>query len=287
MTGLELFTYFSEKVQQNYTGYLSTLEANRLFKQALFQALENKYRNLAEQREYDNITSLIKTEQPYTPVGNQLTTTIGTGVIPDYNHLLAIKAKFTVDLFITLSAASNATPIVITVDQRSNLRTGDNIEITGVIGNTNTNGIFYIKKLSDFKFSLYSDEFFQVPISGNAAYISGGTVSRVYYNYCKRYFSDQKIGVLATPTVDYPKFENAQNLIKIYPTNQVCQQITIDYITTLAVIPDVSNNVIDLELTYPFQFLQYLVTVASEIFTGQVKDGEQQRTQEIDLSQNT
>jgi len=79
----------------------------------------------------------------------------------------------------------------------------------------------------------------------------------------------------------------AETLIKIYPANQVCQSVTMDYITTAVVVPDVSNSTTDLELTYPFQFLQYLVTVAAEIYSGEVKDTEQQRTQEIDLSQNT
>lgn len=284
MTGLELYTYFTEKIQQNYTGFLSTLEANRLFKQALYQSIEAKYRVLAEQREFDNLTGIIKTETQYTPVGGQLTIT-STGIVPDYLHLLAIKCKFTAPLFINLSAATNATPIVITVTERSNLRTGDNVDIAGVIGNTNANGVFYLKKLSDFKFSLYSDIDLQVPVSGNAAYISGGTISRVYYRYAKLIRSDNKISTFATPTVDYPRYETVTNLIKIYPAN--CQQVTLDYVTTAAVLIDVSNNTTDLELTYSYQFLQYIITTAASIFSGQVKDGEQQRTSEIDLSKTT
>lgn len=284
MTGLDLYTYFTEKIQQNYTGFLNTLEANRLFKQALYQSIEAKYRVLAEQREFDNLTGIIKTEIQYTPVGGQLTLT-STGIVPDYLHLLAIKCKFTAPLFINLSGASNATPIVITVTERSNLRTGDNVDISGVIGNTNANGVFYLKKLSDFKFSLYSDIDLQVPVSGNAAYISGGTISRVYYRYAKLIRSDNKISTFATPTVDYPRYETVTNLIKIYPAN--CQEVLLDYITTSAVTIDVSNNTTDLELTYSYQFLQYIITTAASIFSGQVKDGEQQRTQEIDLSKTT
>lgn len=284
MTGLELFTYFSEKVAQNFTGYIDTPTANRLFKQALYQAIESKYRVLAEQREFDNLTGIIKTETQYTPVGGQLTLT-STGIVPDYLHLLAIKCKFTAPLFINLSAATNATPIVITVTERSNLRTGDNVDIAGVIGNTNANGVFYLKKLSDFKFSLYSDIDLQVPVAGNAAYISGGAISRVYYRYAKLIRSDNKISTFATPTVDYPRYETVTNLIKIYPAN--CQQVTLDYVTTAAVLIDVSNTTTDLELTYSYQFLQYIITTAASIFSGQVKDGEQQRTSEIDLSKTT
>lgn len=284
MTGLELFTYFSEKVQQNYTGFIDTPTANRLFKQALYQAIESKYRVLVEQREFDHLTSVIKTEVPYTPVNSQLTLT-STGIVPDYLHLLAIKCKFTAPLFISLSGATNATPIVITVNERSNLRTGDNVDISGVIGNTNANGVFYLKKLSDFRFGLYSDIELQVPVSGNAAYISGGTISRVYYKYAKLIRSDNKISTFATPTVDLPRYETVTNLIKIYPAN--CQQVLLDYVTTAAVLIDVSDSATDLELTYSYQFLQFIITTAASIFSGEIKDNEQQRTQEIDLSKTT
>lgn len=125
----------------------------------------------------------------------------------------------------------------------------------------------------------------QVPVAGNAAYISGGTISRVYYRYAKLIRSDNKISTFATPTVDYPRYETVTNLIKIYPAN--CQQVTLDYVTTAAVLIDVSNTTTDLELTYSYQFLQYIITTAASIFSGQVKDGEQQRTSEIDLSKTT
>ncbi len=282
--GTDILAYFYEKIGQPYTSFTDTPTTNRLFQQALYQAIESKYRVLAEQREFDNLTAVIKTEVQYIPVGGQLTLT-STGIVNDYLHLLAIKCKFTSPLYITLSGATNATPIVITVNERSNLRTGDNIEITTVIGNTNANGVFYIKKLSDFKFSLYSDIDLQVPVAGNAAYISGGTISRVYYKYAKLIRSDNKISTLATPTVDYPRYETVTNLIKIYPAN--CQEVLLDYVTTAAVLIDVSNNTTDLELTYSYQFLQFIITTAASIFSGEVKDGEQQRTQEIDLSKTT
>ena len=285
MTGVDLLAYLSEKVQQSWSGILETAPTNRLIQQALYQAIENKYRGLAEQRQFDNITSVIKTEQLVVPVANQVTLTVGTGLIPDYNHLLSLRAKFTAPLYVTLSGATNASPIVITTNKRNNIRTGDNIEISGVIGNTAANGVFFPVKISDFRYQLFSDAAHQVPVVGNGAYISGGTISRVYYNGARIYRSDEKIGTLATPTVDYPKFETVQNVIKLYPSNQVCQEITVDYITTLAVIPDVTDNVIDLELTYSYQFLMYLVSVAAEIFSGEVKDREQQQTQEVDLAQ--
>ena len=43
---------------------------------------------------------------------------------------------------IAISAATNATPIVITVGANSGLKTGDKLAIAGVTGNTAANGIW-------------------------------------------------------------------------------------------------------------------------------------------------
>lgn len=77
----------------------------------------------------------------------------------------------------TITAATNATPIVITASQHG-LNDGDAIVILSVGGNTAANGSFFAKKISSTQFSLYSDPTLQTPVAGNGAYTSGGTVCR-------------------------------------------------------------------------------------------------------------
>lgn len=75
---------------------------------------------------------------------------------------------------ITISGASNATPIVITTATDHGLVTGNKVYISGVAGNTNANNTgsnpnWTITKVSDTTFSLDDS-------SGNSAYTSGGYV---------------------------------------------------------------------------------------------------------------
>lgn len=68
-----------------------------------------------------------------------------------------------------ISGATNASPIVITTNANHNFVTGDQVEITGIVGNTAANGIRTVTVLSATTFSLNGS-------TGNGAYTSGGSV---------------------------------------------------------------------------------------------------------------
>lgn len=63
----------------------------------------------------------------------------------------------------TITAASNATPIVLTLDSITNLADGDLVRVSGVNGNTNANGTFRITSTSGSNTTL-------VGSAGNAAF---------------------------------------------------------------------------------------------------------------------
>jgi len=67
----------------------------------------------------------------------------------------------------TVTAATNATPIVVTTGTAHGLQTGDKVTISGVLGNTSANGSFSATVTSTTTFSLDGS-------SGNGAYTSGG-----------------------------------------------------------------------------------------------------------------
>lgn len=75
---------------------------------------------------------------------------------------------------ITVTGASNASPIVITTSAAHNLNTGDLIQISGVLGNTTANGIWYVIRLSSTTLSLTGSE-------GIGTYSSGGTAYGITY----------------------------------------------------------------------------------------------------------
>lgn len=68
---------------------------------------------------------------------------------------------------LSVTGATNATPIVITTNSAHGYITGDSVTISGVGGNTAANGTKVITKISDTSFSLNGSV-------GNAAYTSGG-----------------------------------------------------------------------------------------------------------------
>lgn len=72
----------------------------------------------------------------------------------------------------TISNASNASPIVLTVASVTGFNNGDMCYISNVGGNTNANGTFFISSVSGTSISLDGS-------SGNAAYTSGGNIVQI------------------------------------------------------------------------------------------------------------
>ena len=80
-----------------------------------------------------------------------------------------------------ISAATNATPIVITTTTAHGYVSGETVTISGVGGNTNANGTFVISVISSTQFSLFSTTSTptggRAGIAGNGTYTSGGFVT--------------------------------------------------------------------------------------------------------------
>lgn len=73
---------------------------------------------------------------------------------------------------VSVTGATNATPIVITVSDATNLANGDWVVVEGVGGNTNANGNFYLAAKSGSTFELAGS-------AGNASYTSGGRLTKL------------------------------------------------------------------------------------------------------------
>jgi len=88
-------------------------------------------------------------------------------------------AKDSINVDLSVSGATNATPIVVTTPTHS-LVDGDFVTISGVVGNTAANGSFYVKKMSNTSISLYTDKALSQPVVGNGDYVSGGDLARCF-----------------------------------------------------------------------------------------------------------
>ena len=89
------------------------------------------------------------------------------------SRLSTVSFDWTFPFSETIVGATNASPIVITVQNTHNLLTGDTAIIASVGGNTAANGTWIITRISTTQFSLNGS-------SGNGSYTSGGTSTQKF-----------------------------------------------------------------------------------------------------------
>jgi hypothetical protein len=157
-----------------------------------------------------------------------------------------------------VTGALNTSPIKITLSGDTNLRTNEQVVISGVTTNTNANGTRYVRMSNYKKGMLYADANLLTPIAGNGVYSgTSGSISRVVYNDAKVYHSNRKFSVLNSPDYNHPYYELADSLVKIYPLTWSCSEISVDYISTPTFI-DVNDGTIDLLDTYSERFVYFI-----------------------------
>lgn len=193
--------------------------------------------------------------------------------IPDYYAIWTVKPTFLSDRRLSITKATNTSTIRVTFTGTNNIRTKDQVKITGVIGNTNANGTFYVSKINPNTIDLFSDEHLTVPVSGNANYVSGGTLVSVYSEYAKPIVSDRKISTFSSASLSFPKFEEGDHSLKFLPNDFVCPSIVIDYVSTPKEINFFDEDT-DYTLYYNEKFLFYLIDRAAENFLAEIRDAE-------------
>jgi hypothetical protein len=269
MTGVEINQIYSQQIGQTYSGIEDITKKNRRFKKALINAIEEKYRNLNEQREFDELRNLISSQE-LTPTNNYI----------DFNtsntsHVLAVKAKYKRTIpGLTIRDITNASPIVLDLFTPNNIRTGDTILLENVQGNTAANGEFTAIVKNRFKIELYTAN---GPTAGNGQFVQSPltTISRVFYNYCQFLKSDEKISSFKGATEDFPLYEIRDGAIYFYPYAQgsiVPSKITIDQINTVTIDFDLSDDTINYSLTYPDKFIYHVINLAAKDFDITFRD---------------
>jgi hypothetical protein len=269
MTGVEINQIYSQQIGQTYSGIEDIPKKNRRFKKALINAIEEKYRNLNEQREFDEIRSLISSQE-LTPTNNYI-----DFVINNTAHVLAVKAKYKRTIpGLTIKDITNTSPIVLDLFTPNNIRTGDTILLENVQGNTAANGEFTAIVKNRFKIELYTAN---GPTTGNGKFVQSPLtkISRVFYNYCQFLKSDEKISSFKGATEDYPLYEIRDGGIYFYPYAQgsiAPSKITIDQINTVTLEFDLADNSINYSATYPDKFIYHVIDLAAKDFDITFRD---------------
>lgn len=193
--------------------------------------------------------------------------------VPDYYHFLYGKARFTSPIENTVIEATNTSPIRITLLRRGRIREGDQVLISGIVGNTAANGTPYVKQLNDTQYLLYSDAKLKTPVSGNGGATTQGVISQIFYSSLRCKVPDQKGTVLGSPTVENPFFQQGKLYGRMLPLTETCDEVTLDYIRKPLQQVDVADASINFSNWYNEDFQYELVDRAVKLFAESTRDG--------------
>lgn len=366
MTGLELYKLFQQTIDSSYTQYLDPAKANRLFKQALTNTIQQIYLNrLNNQNAFDELSYLIAVNQVYSLSANNtlftgdyklsiasltnagvnvtVTTTLPHGLqtgdkitfnnitgsnnitnfngqtytvtvtgkntftlvstfsntgafsageitfpeaITDYFHYLWAEATFTKPLNYNVVGSTNKTPIKILLDKRTSLRSYEKVVISGIVGNTNANGTFYLKQANEFEYLLYTDANLTVPARGNGDQVGAGKIAQVVSAELKFKRSDEKGSIFGLPTAEAPYFQQGKNQLIVLPLTSKCDSIRMDYIRKPTFDIDTKDNTRDLSEFYSLPLQYQINDQAAKIFAISARDYTFVQGETVKLSEN-
>ena len=268
--GTEFNNIIDLKVDQAYTGYFSSAKKNRIIQEAINKAIEVKVATNDRIQVQDDLFGIFKTNSVFTPTTNTLDLIVGGAAMTDYHHVMNVKAKYVVAFTGVSVISATATNLLrITLSGEVNLRDGEGVVISGV--NAQANGTRYVKRYKNDLFGLYADARLTTPIVGVSSFTGTGSISRIIYNDAFDMKSNRKFSELNEPTVNDPYFEVANTVMKIYPLDQVCSEVMIDYISVPVYI-DVTNNTTDLLGIYSLRFIYFIADETARLMGMSMRD---------------
>lgn len=270
MTGVDFYSYCMADVDQDFSDYTAPNKFN-----ILWRAAHSKCLNIIalgqSQLQKDDLFSLLATDFSVSMVNNKAD--LNT-VLTDYLHILAVRALFEEPLDLSVTYASNSSPIKYTFNKRSKLRGVKStsepypslIKVTGISGNTAANTTaMYVKQLNDYIYAGYTDFTLSNPTSGNGTYVSGGAVTLIHNNWAKPLDSNARISVLSSPKMTEPRYMISDTSLSVFPSDWLCQQVFIDYIKYPTVFVDAADNSVDLLESYTERYMYFTADKMKQI----------------------
>ncbi len=192
--GTTLDLYLQQKWDKAYSLYLDPVEMNRLIRECIFRAAERKYMGDNTQKDYDELSVLMKTEKVFGLNNNKL-----------------LLSKLT----ISTATVAGIAPAIVTINTLTphNVAVGDSVTITGITGisttgpSTNPNGTFTVATVpstTSFTYSLGAVTTIVNTYALNSGSITNVTLAGVnkmvpdYYHY---FTARAKYTEALTPTI--------------------------------------------------------------------------------------
>lgn len=209
---------------------------------------------------------------PPTTGALQFGSVVSPNSVSDYQHYLQSKCTYEIPLKANISSITDNQPIKVTLNKLSNARQGDEVTVILNQSTNNANGTFFIKREAKNTFSLYFDKDFTQPAIGNIPYVADSSDRIVIKrtNTTIPIVSDIRGQSIDPPTMEFPRYEIANNAIKYYPSG--LKKVSLDYIKVSPVEIDFADNIIDLEVFFTERFLLRVVDYGALLFSQEIKD---------------
>lgn len=363
LTGLGIYQYIQDGIDQDYSGYLDEARANDLIRESVIRVSEKIYSNNKTQKSADELSPLtmvdvtiavrgnrfytnpirisaatfisttvtVTTELPHQLVaGDSLTIAEVDGLninntytvvsaptvdsvtfieaaiaglyvaetgsltspfmLADMQHPLAVQTTFletlNSDQYAVSGMGTVSSPFHVNFSEKNAVRTGSVVRISDVLGVTGASGDFYVKMRTRNTFYLFLDARLTQPAVLSGTYQGGGVARLVVKEYATRLYSDRKIAPSSDASPWRPKFATTDNAINVYPTEDSCEDVKVDYIRKPPVTIDTGNDIVDLELYYNFKFLMRIKDDAVMQFMFRMRELQQAQAEAVDSNTN-
>ena len=179
-------------------------------------------------------------------------------MLPNMQHPLAIETTFLEDVPVNvfgIGTVVTAPDPYVSFAEKNTVRTSSVIRISGALGVTGLNGTFYTKQRNRNSYYLFLDANFTQPAVLSGTYQGGGAARVVAKEYATKLHSDRRIAPSSNAKVWRPKYGISDNTIELYPKQNICESVTVDYLKQPPFEVSVTDSTLDLELFYNFKFL--------------------------------
>jgi hypothetical protein len=210
-----------------------------------------------------------------------------TKMLEDYFHLLAIRCRMYARREGTkIDSITTGTTTRISTFRPNSLRMGDEIRLESITGVTGLPTTCYVIPKNMFAADLYSDVNMTIPIPTTGTYVSGGRLKRIYKSVGRYQTADEQMSDTSVPSERHPKVRQSRGYLNIYPTDFVCETVTVDYIKIPNIKIDVDDSSLDLYNYYSPRFLERVVDEAVKEFERFIKDIPAAQAAERDIMLN-
>lgn len=248
MTGNTFYLLLQEKLNKEYSDYLSPVKANRLISDGVVKVVQDTYDKMSSMKEYEILSSFIVK-------GKEISVPFDVAALDNgYTVLLHLTANYTTPITgFTYSATTGKF-----TKNCHGLRVGDVLKL---VSDTTTYPTVTEVRPNYFKIS--------------STYTSG-TLSLVSSAIAVNERANRK-NVFSTPTKYSPRFSvsfNPSTFERTISVDPVPDNATIDYLSQLPVVIDANDTVTDLAQYYPDFFLNRLMDECVKQFAVRTKDAQ-------------